>query len=205
MTINSLFNGIIRVPGASFGEDDAVDTGNARDGLVNNAIHTADMSGQVRVSTLLDGTSFMMGVPDVYQVQRVIPFGPFPLSVRSDGSSYRLRIRVLGHSNAGSSVTFRAVLSPFQSGTPFAEAAVNVSEVATTSTTEAWRDFPSTIYLSPAQVAAATQGMRYPTTIASTTSFTTSYACLVCVSVYLSQSVSSEARIGGFYAAEYIA
>ena len=102
-------------------------------------------------------------------------------------------------------VTFRAVLSPFQSGTPFAEAAVNVSEVATTSTTEAWRDFPSTIYLSPAQVAAATQGMRYPTTIASTTSFTTSYACLVCVSVYLSQSVSSEARIGGFYAAEYIA
>lgn len=205
MTINSLFNGIIRTPVAMFGENYPVDTAHVRDGIVNNAVHTADMSGQVRINFVYpEADRQAMGVPDADGAQRLISFGPFPLSIRPDGSSYRLRLRALCNSNDGSSVSFRAVLAPYASSIPGASSSIeNEASITTTSTTESWRDFNQLIYMPRAQVAAAFGTLQSPTTVGGS-SYTSVQACLASVTIFVNQTVDVAAELAGLYAAEFI-
>ena len=208
MTIRSTFNGIIRVPTSFYGDSDPVDTANVRDGIVNNAIHTAEESGQVLVNTILpDGVTVTSGEP-TSSYHKVVTFGPFPLSLRADGSTFRIRTRVLGYSDDNTAtVVFLVVLAPFLSGVGAIGAnAGGVASGSTSSTTEAWidmtNDYGDLLYMDAARVLSSQYPLTTPTSVGGSY-YTQTPAILACLHVYSVQASASNAVVGGVYAAEY--
>lgn len=107
--------------GRTWGSNSAVDARFVADVIANNACHAADSFGQVRVNyvrtnyTLADNPVLRYGVGGAYYNGwlHLGSFGKWPLPLRSDGTSYRYRIRIAGSSiGDGATTTYRVILSP---------------------------------------------------------------------------------------------
>lgn len=116
--------GVVELYDASrFADNDAFNTQEWRDGPANSALHWADQRGQVLVNTWAltssgEGGELDMRPPaavDTNVWTRIAVFGPLSLSLRADGTPYRLRARMGGYSTTGASVDFRLTISDFGS------------------------------------------------------------------------------------------
>lgn len=106
--------------GVGIAAQGAIGAGISRDFATNNLLHFADEFAQVRAawSTTLaafTGQSAYLtgrtdGSADVWYP--VIASQAFPVPLREDGRSYRLRVRIGGSSDGGELVQFRIVLAP---------------------------------------------------------------------------------------------
>lgn len=178
--------------GADFSDYAPVDTFVARDFLMNNAAHMADQAGQVRVNWMVDDGSSGITVINVGSVGlspygRAIAFGPFPISIRDDGSSYRMRVRVRGYYNGGAGTGYyRLVLGGWSRS--FADANLadvtalpNVKDLSVSSGTDGWiTDASPVIYMNASQVADETRGL----SVAGAAGGSAIYSARVCM-VYL--------------------
>ncbi len=129
---------------------DAIGASNTRDFVVNNLLHYADIFAQVRAAMALTKSTYSggqgsisgYGSPDADVWYPILDVGPFPIPLRADGSSYRLRIRIGGASSTGHAVKFLACLAP--SATAALGLANDIADdfqfetVTTSSTTHAW-------------------------------------------------------------------
>ena len=102
----SIHSGLVPFPAAAYGAAaDPVSAAVVRDGIANGLLHAADSHGQVRVNYMpiaaarANGQDAFATIPapptpgQWYQVGAG-PFGPWPLTLRADGTPYRLRLRV---------------------------------------------------------------------------------------------------------------
>jgi hypothetical protein len=92
----------------------------ARDFATNNLLHYADEFAQVRsawsttVAAFTGQNAYLTG-PDDGDADvwyPIIASPPFPIPLREDGRSYRMRVRIGGSSDGGELVQFRLVLAP---------------------------------------------------------------------------------------------
>lgn len=210
----STFKGYVRHSAGQLTDNSAFGASQARDHLVNNANHIADSAGQVLINwSMTTASTYMtpdlsagsLAAADTYY--RFSPFGPFPLLVKGDGSSYQLRIRLAGYSAAAGTVTFRVVVSALAEALAARETstATNAATFSTTATTNGWRDAATDnlVSLTPDDlfrtmttlstldaVAGAAVSVRVP---------------LAYVTVYGKGSVTAAVpRLTGLYLAEYI-
>lgn len=205
MTANSIYGSYIRVPTSAFNDGDPVDVANVRDGLVNNAIHLADECAQVRVNAVFATGSYAKSGDFSTGTHIVSQFGPFPITLRPDGTSYRLRTRFLVRSANGVSVTFHVVLAPPSLAIDgFAREGTNYAKFSVTSTTETWTAPAALLYMDTGVVNASfSPPISTPTAIgeATTTSVVAAQAILT---VYATQASAANARLSGAYAAEFV-
>lgn len=193
----------------------------ARDFAVNNLLHFADEYAQVRVAwtptvtTYSGGTGYLTGRTSALSVNIWYPiasYGPFPIALREDGRSYRLRVRIAGASSGGHAVKFRLVLAP-QSEAParVTQSLDSIYETATTtSSTGAWLTGASVLSSLATQVQATSEETSaWITTTSTLTDLagddTGASQCLVSCAIYGSTAnVASIPRLHGVYAAEWI-
>lgn len=151
----SIHSGIVDFDAALYGTyDDPVDNVVARDGVLNGLLHAGDSMGQVRVnwhpidSGVANGQASFASpdVPDElsqFTLCAGSPFGQWPLTLRQDGTPYRLIIRVGGamsSSPSSESGILRVVIAP---DLPTAAAHLTASQdnvwgVQVTSATVGW-------------------------------------------------------------------
>lgn len=220
----STFGYLVRAEAALYQDELVpVDTTLVRDVVVNNLNHAADEYAQVRVAYSAAATSFSGGqgyvtprttLRSADEFNRVATFGPFPLSVSENGSSYKLRIRLAGASSDNTNTaTFRVVLSPTNRayGAAVSDLGPRVWEASTTSSTSAYLtganvddSDPTLIYLSNALVGECTRNdiatlddlAGDPATVSQ---------CLVYLSVFAKVSnTATTPRLTALYAAEYV-
>lgn len=106
-----------------FADNDAINAQEWRDGPANNALHWADQRGQVLVNFAAITSSADAGdtelIPpdpvDTSTWTRIGIFGPLSLSLKADGTPYRLLCAFAGYSDVGNSVDFRITVSDFGS------------------------------------------------------------------------------------------
>lgn len=124
----SIHNGTVAFATALHGtDDDPVSSVITRDGVANGLLHAADSMGQIRVNVATpDTSSFSIAVLDEYYIIdetpvanqwyrfRGSPFGSWPLTIHSDGTPYKLRVRigVSCSSNSNTTQTIRVVIAP---------------------------------------------------------------------------------------------
>lgn len=150
----SIHSGLVTFTTSVYGSAaDPVDNAFTRDGLANGLLHIADSLGQVRVnwqattyggkaafSTTYDTTNPRLSYEELILAG---PFGPWPITLKSDGTPYRLRIRLAG-SISGSAgfaqVRFRVVLAPAELAASQRTSSLDSVWVSftSTSTTAAW-------------------------------------------------------------------
>ena len=206
--------------GLTFPATSPVDASFCRDVITNNLNHYADEHAQVRCAFAVGSTSFTGGqgylapvtISTVDQWYWVASGPTFPIPMRADGSSYRLRIRLaFGCSSAAGTVTFKVILGPesIASGYDFPEDDCSF-EASTTATTVAWRTGASLgsanatqIYV-PRDLAAA--WMSSATTLADVAGEPAAVPqLLVGLHVFAKTShATSQPRLYGLYAAEWV-
>lgn len=106
---------------AEFGADRFVDTGLARDGVLNSALHKADSAAQPRCIWVAPPAALWVDDSDPFLVPEATQVGiffRFPLvghyapKVRASGAGYRVRITLGGRSSAGHSCDFKVMVTP---------------------------------------------------------------------------------------------
>lgn len=181
--LTSVHGGHILGPTLSLAEFDGIEVATVRDIIVNNLLHAADQNGQVRVNwTSETGAYYEVGTAP-YDANatwvRVCNLGQFPLSIRHDGKSYYMRVRVGMSSSDGRTINTRLVVQsrPYQTGdanngvwgsTPLG----NVTDLQHSSTTAIWVD-GGALVLSAQQVETATRPMAVANTTLATATYTT--------------------------------
>lgn len=133
-------------------DDDPMGATVMRDGVWHGLHHAADSMAQVRVNFMgLDddvvegqdqfGTTETIGSVLDYYLVGGSPFGEWPLTLRADGTAYKLRIRIAGSISATiAAATFRVVIGPSR---PLRNAEVlepldSIYEVEFTTATPTW-------------------------------------------------------------------
>lgn len=210
MTYTSLHKGWMFSAGKGLTGNDAYDVSTARDFLANNTAHMADQIGQVRVNAMCD-SSADMDITNVSSVGlspwgRAAAFGPFPLSIREDGESYRLRVRVRGYTVGGAGTAyFRLVVDTWSNSLSMANLPDitgyhNVKDLSTTSGTDSWlTDADPIMWLNTKQVRSATQSIAVSGSGSASGIFSTD-VCLVYLHVFA--QASNNWRMSAVYAAE---
>src|SRR5690606_23911407 len=100
--------------------------------------------------------SISSGSPDTGTYYRIAPFGPFPLTLKSDGTPYTLRVRLAGYATQAASITFRvAICAARNARREILANGDNVVSASTSSTTSAWLSGSSTVATLTAAQAAA--------------------------------------------------
>ena len=147
--------GIVQFNAALYGtDDDPSDTVMMRDGVHHGLHHAADSMGQVRVNYMGIGADVVeaqaqFGTIDTpadtstWYLVGGSPFGLWPLTVRADGTAYKLRIRIAGSvsSTTGSpTATIRVILRPIRPLTTaeVLESIDSVFEATFTTTSPTW-------------------------------------------------------------------
>lgn len=197
----------------------AVGASIARDYAVNNLLHLADEYAQVRVAWIAptEGEGYVTGRTASITADRWYPiasFGAFPIALRQDGSSYRLRVRLGGSSSGGHAVKFRLVFAPQRDALDLVNTTAGdfIFETATTTSgTGAWLTGTSQ------GVEAWTTQVQIPPEYAATWMRETStlsdiggsavgvQQCLVACSIFGSTAnAASVPRLSGVYAAEFV-
>ena len=221
--------GIVQFAATLYGtDDDPMDAVMLRDGVHHGLHHGADSMAQVRVNflSLHDdvvegqaqfGTTETPASTDDWLLVDSSPFGPWPLTLRADGSGYKLRIRTFGSvSSATGSPTavVRVVIRPPRSLTT-AEVLDDVDstyEVSFTSATPAWVAGASKgsaasatlLTVSASQVASWTRDSSAYDAVSSPTDRTVEQ-CLVSAHVYAKTSNTARlARLYGLHISEFV-
>jgi len=139
---------------------------------------------------------------------------PWPISLRADGSSYKLRLRVGGASSGGHAVKFAVVLAPIE----------NALEIVSASSTDASFETTTTTSASAAWLTGASQGSGAYTTMVTLDAATaalymrntdtpvdlsgarsTVAQCLVALTIYGSTAnTGSVPRLYGLHAQEFV-
>lgn len=145
----SIHGGLVRFASSLYGAaDDPVCGGIMRDGVANGLLHMSDAAGMVRVNAHArgdDGFAVDSTVPDVippeaWYLMDGSPFGSWPLTIRGNGTPWRLRIRLGGYNPDGYTFTVRVVIAPSLSEAlagRYADAD-NVFEAVSTAATPTW-------------------------------------------------------------------
>lgn len=101
----STYQGRIRKAASWPTDDSPIGPVTGRDYAVNNAMHYCDVFGQVRVAMVQQAGAYITGANTANGTWSFAFTSPsFPVQMRPDGSSYRLRVRVAG---AGESAAFK--------------------------------------------------------------------------------------------------
>ncbi len=208
--------------GLTFPAGDPVDASFARDYMVNNANHLADEHGQVRVAWVSSATAYSGGQgyiqPTTLAItnsyRSYVKTNAWPIPIRQDDSSYRMRIRLAFAASAvAGTVTFRVVLAPLGASEGFLLTAPDEFsyEASATTTAVAWRTGVSKgplanatqIYLTAARAAGFST---LTSTIADVGGAPTVAAqTLVALHIFAKTThLSSQPRLYGVYAAEWI-
>lgn len=172
--------------------------------------HLFDEYAQVRVNwpvrssghyTAAGGTTITLWYP-------LLTFA-FPISLRSDGTSFRLRVRLTAAQSAANSGTFRAVLSSLSSAGRYANATAdggNVFSGATASTTPVVLTPASSdiIYMDTDMVREAVRDVRGYNAVSGAEPVDVAI-CDVALTIWSKTSnAAATSRIFGVYGAEYI-
>jgi hypothetical protein len=119
--------GIVEFAPSLYGtDDDPMDTVVMRDGVHHGLHHGADSMAQVRVNFVGIGDDVVEGQTQfstidtpadtsTYYLMDGSPFGPWPLTVRADGTAYKLRYRIAGSvsdATGGPTGTIRVIIHP---------------------------------------------------------------------------------------------
>jgi hypothetical protein len=191
----------------------------ARRVLLNNLCHYADVFGQVRIAWSASprvGKGYLQPTtPTTVNVPYYIAASaPFPIAVRRNGQSYKLRVRIAGVSSDNTNaVRFRAVLAPVSSA---GSLALNSEDyvfltATTTSSTPGWltgasqgsEAFTTMVALSAEQCASMQQTTGTLSDIAGTPVGVSQV--LVSLQVYgQTANVAAVPRLHGVYAAEWV-
>lgn len=210
MTYTSLHKGWIQQAGKLFDELEPYDVSSGRDYLANNVAHLADQAGQVRVNVSTDETNGAIDITNVASVGlspygRAAVFGPFPLSIRDDGESYRLRVRIRGSTVGGAGTAYyRIVIDQWEKSFDLANLADvtgyhNVKDLSTTSGTDGWiTDADPIMWLNSKQVESCSQNMAVADGLGA--SLFSTKVCLVYMHIFT--QASNNWRLSGAYAAE---
>lgn len=119
---------------------------------LGNLNHLADQYAQVRVKWVHPGPDGIAAeAPELGVFQRLWTSTPFDVHIRGDGSSYRMRVRLLGHSgHATHKATWRVVLSkPGEAEDELYSGDTNVAEITAAAASFTWMQAPSLVYLDP--------------------------------------------------------
>lgn len=123
----SIHGGLVELAGSLYGAaTHPADTAQLRDGLANGLLHIADEFGQVRVNYCPIAPTFATNDLDAFETvdatpiadrwyQVGAPFGVWPLTCASEGTPYRLRVRLAVAStalDAAETHDYRVVLAP---------------------------------------------------------------------------------------------
>lgn len=140
-------------------DDDPVDSVLMRRGVANNLMHMCDSMGQVRVNFWPVLSSYANSLDSYLAIEGPdnttgwylfggMPMGPWPLTLRADGTPYRLIVHMAGFMSSGLGTgTFRLVFAP-----DFATAREELFE----DTDRAWEG--STTATSTSTITGASQG-----------------------------------------------
>lgn len=207
---HSEYEGYIRGITTILDATESVDTGAARDGIVNNASHLADEATQVRANWVMPigGTPRAPGVSigfteDFYYVCTI---GPFPVTCYTDQSA-DIILRLLARSSQNTQTSnWRAALVPIGPSTTPPSTGVNVAAASSTSDTYAWLDpTPTPLILPPDLVRMAR--LRRPSMETTDGDGTLAYAPIVLaqIEVYCQTGhLSSIPQLAGWYVREYV-
>ncbi len=189
----------IRYQTSQIAADEPFDTAHALK-IANNANHLADSYAQVRVGWEHSG-SYFSGIPgkDTNNGYQLVapPQGPFPLSIRPDGKSYKIRVQAKASTWATGDVTNWRLLvacTPAQAVRDKDDASRYVT-FQTSTTTPAW---------SSAQLIQLSSGQLESTTWSDPDSLGVQFVMAHLYVYALTTNSSVETRLYGLYAAEYI-
>lgn len=205
---SSVNKAFIRITAAQAAENDPCDAAIARDCIVSNSAHLADEAAQVRVAWIArDNEYISTGTHDVaYDYTHVISYGPFPLSIRADRSSYRMRIRLRGHYSGSSGNAFIVLSGGADVMLAMQVTSTNAASFSVSSTTDGWitpDGGSNVIYMPESYVADATGVISTLDAVGGTP-----YQAAICpayIHVYASTGIATDQiRITGIEAAEFI-
>lgn len=205
---NSIFDSYIRFPTSAFGDNYPVDTSYVRDCIVSNANHICDEAGQQRINFVTRTGQTLNGDENTAdQFQRIIAW-KCPVSVRSDGESYRIVFRVRGYCQAAVNIKVRVILAPVGRMSAAAEitSATYMQEVTTNSAADGWLTFSTDyVYLSQADVLNATQSLSVYNAVAGADRGGTTF-CDTLLSVWYQDTTASSTLfyLTGLHAREYV-
>lgn len=214
----SIHEGIVAVATTKFaGSNDPVGSAITRDVILNNLCHYADEYGQVRVTWSGQSVAGEFAVDyleiDPELTTQIVTFGPFPITLREDGSSYKMRVRIGGASSAGHSVTFYAALVPYvESAAFYASPPTDATWAGSTSSTSAaWltgaslgvNAYETMVGLSPSEATAALTPTATPRDLGGDRGSVVQALCVLNISA-TSTNVASSPRLYAVYAAEYV-
>lgn len=226
----SYFDGIVDFGTALYGAGtDPMDTVIMRDGVANGLLHAADSMGQVRVCYHPIAVASAKPVHDSYETidgspvagqwyaLGAQPFGAWPLTLRADGTPYKLRIRVgiSASVNNQNTITLRFVLAPlgrqYEERDRAADHVYQVSATASAVTSATW-----TAGTSQGSAASATLLTLDADTARSWIGFASTFdgvsgaapvqveQCLVALYAFGRTSGTSLPRLHGLHLSEYI-
>ena len=135
----------VRHPATFTVADAPIDTVLARDHAINNVNHYADIMGQVRANWNARPGAYIESDNSNSKTWRTMWHCPtFPIALRPDGSSYRVRVRIAGAGESAAEVRFAVSLGSAHSsafsvypGTATTDAVWSTGAI--TSTTHAYR------------------------------------------------------------------
>lgn len=219
-------DGIVAIAPSLYGTDDDYMGAQTHRDAFHNLLHAADQYGQVRVNyhpwadAVDEGQDTFETIdasPTAGQWYQVggSPFGHWPLTLRADGSGYRLRVRIGGEISAGPGTsTFRVIIRPLGPLTrsQILEDADHVFEATTSSTTPAYLsgtsqgdDASSTLLRVTARQASAWTFNQSAFDAVSSASPISVQQVLVAAHVYAkTSSGSSLPRLHALHIAEYV-
>jgi hypothetical protein len=183
----------------------AVNAAIVRDCILNNSSHLCDEATQVRVNYAAKDGTYLETVGETGR-QLLMTFGPFPLRMRPDGSSVKMRVRLNGSLAAAGTEDILFILGDAESWHSGVEGDENVATFELGSTTPSWVDaHVDNIISVPAG--------ETPSLLTNIVSYgAVSGADPVAVPIYMAflhvvavnQQSANQIRVSGVYAAEYI-
>ncbi len=233
MTSTGIFGsgGIVEFAPSLYGtDDDPMDATVMRDGVLHGLMHACDSMAQVRVNyhpidsgVATDQTSFepilSSAVADTWYQFGASPMGEWPLTLRADGTPYKLRIRIgAAMSASGATGKIRVVIAPRSriDRVGVAAAIDSIYQATFTSTTIAWIGSTSAISMATetqglvsvgaAQARAWTRDVACYNAVRSPAAGTTVEQCLVSAHVYGSTNVATKLpRLHALHISEFVA
>ena len=206
--VSSLHKGYIAHSATPFGNYYPVSSAVYHDTL-DSALHLHDEYAQVRVNwpARAAGVYFSAGGTTVGTWYPIVAFA-CPMSMRGDGTSFRLRVRVTASMSAANSGAFRAVLSSPDRAGYYANrgtAAGNTSEASTSSTTAVVLSPASNIvYMDIDMAREAIGDMRGYDAVSGATPVDITI-CDAALTIWAkTTNAAATPRVFGVYAAEYI-
>jgi hypothetical protein len=209
---SSIFEGRLQFATAEHDADDPLSAHYAQ-ALANNALHYADEMSQVRVAwRALSGQKLIFKASGavVNTFYRIAAFGPFPWTLKSDGTPYVARVRLAGFSSDNTNtITLRAVLSTpdrsRQNSSAYIGDTANTMDATSASSTSAWLVGASTKMEPTKEHAGESIRRMHVITATGGTKVETVEVCMMTLSIWGSTAnLAATPSLTGAYLAEYV-